>query len=116
MTATESPPDGARPTHLPDETALDGFLDSHDAALVEFYTEGCSMCASMEPVLGNVARATDVSVALVNPRDDPPLVDRFSVQSVPLLVLFVDGEPVARRAEGFVGTDETLSWLAEHTE
>jgi len=111
VTHSDSTTDHARPTHLDDEEALDAFVDAHDVALVEFYTAGCLMCQAMEPVLGNVARATGVAVGLVNPRDDPPLVERFTVQSVPLLVFFVSGEPVNRKAEGFVGADELVSWL-----
>lgn len=107
-------PDGtARPKHLTDAAELDAFVAAHDRALVEFYTDGCGVCASMEPVLGNVARATDAAVGLINPRDDPPLVDRFDVRSVPLLVLFKDGEPVARKAEGFVGGEELVAFVAE---
>ncbi|MFC5277641.1 thioredoxin family protein [Halorubrum rubrum] len=105
-----------RPISLADEAALDDFLADTDAALVEFYTEGCGICASMEPVLGNVSRTVDVDVALVNPRDDPPLVERFDVRSVPLFVLFVDGEPVARRAEGFIPGDDLAAWVEEHVE
>jgi thioredoxin 1 len=101
----------ARPTNLADESDLDAFVDDHDLAVVDFYTEGCTLCQSMEPVLSNVARATGAAVGLVNPRDDPPLIDRFQVQSVPLLVLFVDGEAVDRRAEGFVGADDLVSWI-----
>jgi thioredoxin 1 len=101
-----------RPVQLADEAELDAFVADHDRALAEFYTEGCTLCQSMEPVLGNVARATGVPVGLVNPRDDPPLIDRFRVQSVPLLVLFDDGEPVARKAEGFVGADELEAFVA----
>jgi thioredoxin-like negative regulator of GroEL len=100
-----------RPTPLADEDALDAFVSDADAALIEFYTDGCGICASMEPVLGNVARAVDVDVALINPRDDPPLVERFDVRSVPLFVLFVDGEPVARRAEGFIPGDDLADWV-----
>jgi thioredoxin-like negative regulator of GroEL len=44
----------------------------------------------MEPVLGNVARVTDATVALVNPRDDPALIDRFTIRSVPTLLLFAE--------------------------
>ncbi|WP_241662529.1 thioredoxin family protein [Halorubrum depositum] len=119
-TAADTEPDadeGARrPTSLADADALDAFVDDADAALVEFYTDGCGICASMEPVLGNVARALDVDVALINPRDDPPLVERFDVRSVPLFVLFVDGEPVARRAEGFIPGEELADWVREHAE
>ena len=104
-------PTDAGPTDLDDEPDLDAFVDAHEAAVVEFYTDGCAICQSMEPVLTNVARETEAAVGLVNPRDDPPLVDRFQVQSVPLFVVFVDGEPVDRRAEGFIGTEDLLSWV-----
>jgi thioredoxin 1 len=108
------PASDGRPVHLDDAADLDAFVDREGVALVEFYTEGCSLCAGMEPVLGNVARSTDAAVGLVNPRDDPPLIERFDVTSVPLLVLFVDGDPVDRRAEGFVAGDDLAAWLAEH--
>ncbi|MFD1569453.1 thioredoxin family protein [Halorubrum laminariae] len=115
-TADESPANERtrRPVSLADEDALDAFVADADAALVEFYTDGCGLCAAMEPVLGNVARAVDVDVALVNPRDDPPLIERFDVRSVPLFVLFVDSEPVARRAEGFVPGDDLTAWIDGH--
>lgn len=100
-----------RPTRLDDEATLDAFVSTNDNALVEFYTDGCGICASMEPVLGNVARELDAAVGIVNPRDDPPLVERFDVQSVPLFVVFVDGEPTARRAEGFIPGAELASWV-----
>ena len=100
-----------RPVFLDDESELDAFVADADAALVEFYTDGCGICASMEPVLGNLARELDVAVGLVNPRDDPPLVERFDVRSVPLFVAFVDGDPVARRADGFVSGDDLTEWV-----
>jgi thiol-disulfide isomerase/thioredoxin len=102
-----------RPTQLADADALDRFLDEADVALVEFYTEGCGICRSMEPVLGNVARELSLPTGLVNPRDDPPLVDRFDVRSVPLLLLFVDGDPVARREDGFVSGDDLTAWIGD---
>jgi thioredoxin-like negative regulator of GroEL len=106
--------DVRRPISLADEDALDAFVADADAAVIEFYTDGCGICASMEPVLGNVARELDLAVATVNPRDDPPLVERFDVRSVPLFVLFVDGEPVARRAEGFIPGDDLTAWITDH--
>lgn len=103
-----------RPVRLADGEALEAFVAEHDVALVEFYTNGCSMCQAMEPVLGNVARATDVAVGLVNPGDDIRLVERFDVRSVPTLVLFVDGEVVARKAEGFQGAAAVVEFLEAH--
>ena len=108
--------ESTKPTRLEDGTDLDAFLADHDVALVEFYTAGCSMCQAMEPVLGTVARATGVAVGMINPGDDIGLVDRFDISSVPTVVLFEDGDEIARRAEGFVGADEVVSMLEAETD
>ncbi|WP_254524659.1 thioredoxin family protein [Natrinema caseinilyticum] len=103
-----------KPTRLETGDGVDAFLETHDVALVEFYTSGCAMCQAMEPVLGNVARATDVAIGLVNPGDDIGLVDRFDVRSVPTLILFENGDEIARVADGFQGGDAITDFLAEH--
>lgn len=106
--------DTAKPTRLADSDELETFLERHEVALVEFYTNGCSKCQAMEPVLGNVARATDVPVGLLNPGDDIGLVERFDISSVPTLLLFADGEVIDRRAEGFVSADDVTEMLETH--
>ena len=107
----DGPTVGNKPVRLADEAELDRLVTDRDLVLVEFFTEGCGICASMEPVLGNVARATDATVALVNPRDDPPLVERFSIRSVPTFVLFAEGEQVGRISRGFVGTADLVAFV-----
>ncbi|WP_049923535.1 thioredoxin family protein [Halopiger djelfimassiliensis] len=104
----------ATPVRLADGDELDAFVDRHDVALVELYTRGCPKCQAMEPVLGNVARATDVPVGMVNPGDDLTLVDRFDIESVPALVLFRNGTAIAHSAEGFQGGDEVVAFLDTH--
>ena len=115
----------AKPVRLADGDELDAFVADRDLALVEFYTKGCTLCQAMEPVLGNVARAMaaerelsgtagDAGVGMVNPETDLALVDRFDVRSVPTLLLFRDGEVVARMAEGFRGASAVLDFLDEH--
>ncbi|ELZ12327.1 thioredoxin family protein [Natrinema thermotolerans] len=101
----------SKPRQLETGDDVDEFVASHDVALVEFYTSGCALCQAMEPVLGNVARATDVSIGMVNPGDDIGLVDRFDIRSVPTLILFEDGEEVARLADGFQGGDAVTDFL-----
>ncbi|WP_276300110.1 thioredoxin family protein [Halorussus lipolyticus] len=105
-----------KPVHLEDADDLDAFVADNDLALVDFYTEGCSLCQAIEPVVGNVARATDVAVALCNPRDDPPLIERFDVRSVPTLLLFEDGELVDKMADGFQGTDAVVEFVERRGE
>ncbi|MXR50798.1 conjugal transfer protein TraF [Halovenus sp. WSH3] len=108
--------DQHRPAQLADESELDEFVAGAETALVEFYTNGCGLCQSMEPVVGNVGRELGIDIGFVNPRDDPPLIERFDVRRVPLLVLFVDGEPVARRDDGFVPGEELAAWIREESE
>jgi thioredoxin 1 len=107
-----APPD--RPQPLADAADLTSFRESHAVALVEFYTDGCGICASMEPVISGLARDAGLAVGTINPRDDPDLVEAFDVRSVPLLVLFQDGAVVARRSDGFVGVDELRQWVESH--
>lgn len=108
MTDTTTRPRRIDATTLADEVA------SHDTLLVQFYTEGCTLCASMEPVLDNVVRETGVDTVLVNPRDAAGVVDRHRITSVPTLALFRDGEEVDRLADGFVPGDRLTAFLADH--
>lgn len=104
----------SKPSRLETGDDLDAFLERNDVAIVEFYTSGCALCQAMEPVLGNVARATDVAIGMVNPGNDIELVDRFDIRSVPTLILFEDGMEIARLAEGFQGGDAVTDFLDEH--
>ena len=106
---TDPTPD--TPARLDDGDDLDRFVAAHDLALVDLYTEGCSLCQAIEPVVGNVARATDAAVGLLNPRDDLELVETYDVRSVPTLLLFEDGELVDRMAEGFRGTEAVVEFV-----
>ena len=98
---------------IPIDTAADlqALVDEHPLVLLEFHTSGCTLCQSLEPVLGLVARAADVAVATCNPRTDLSLVDRFAIRSVPTLVLLADGEEVGRLADGFQGTEAILDFV-----
>lgn len=101
------------PTSLETKADLDAFIGDNEHALVEFYTDGCGICKQMEPVLGIVNRQIETPVGTINPRNDPTLIADYAIQSVPTLIVFVNGQPVARRAEGFIGADDILSWVKE---
>lgn len=102
-----------RPIPLDSKTELDDFVASHDRVLVEFYTDGCGICQSMEPVLSGVARSADVAVVTMNPRNDPPLVEEYDVRSVPKLLYFEDGDLVDTREDGFVPADDLVAFVGE---
>ena len=92
------------------KTDLDDLVASHDRLLVEFHTEGCGKCKAMAPVLDAVAGTTAVTVATMNPRNDPVLVDEYDVRSVPKLLLFVDGDLAATREDGVLSVDDATDF------
>jgi thioredoxin-like negative regulator of GroEL len=100
-----------RPHTLDSKAELDALIASEDRLLVEFHTDGCSMCDAMVPVLSAVAKTTDVSVATMNPRDDPVLVEEYDVCSVPKLLYFEDGELIETLEEGFVPVEDVRAFV-----
>ena len=105
-----------RPIEAADGEELDALVERHDLVLAEFYTKGCAVCQSIEPILTNVARVTDATVVTINPGDDLDLVDRFDIRGVPTLLLFEEGEEVARMASGFQETEAVVAFVEERGE
>jgi len=91
---------------------LDDLLADHERVLVMVRTAGCAVCKSMSPILDGIARSTEATVVEFNPREDLDAVADFTVRSVPTFLLFVNGELVDRRADGFVPSDELAAFTA----
>lgn len=104
-----------KPHRLDTGDELDALLAERDVVLVDFYTKGCTLCQSIEPVVGNVARATDATVAMLNPQTDLDLVEEYDIKSVPTLLLFEGGEVVGRMASGFEGTESVVEFVTQNS-
>ena len=104
-----------KPHRLDTGEELDALVADHDVVLVDFYTKGCTLCQSIEPIVGNVARATTATVAMLNPQTDLDLVEEYDIKSVPTLLLFEDGEVVGRMASGFEGTESIVEFVTSES-
>lgn len=117
-TTPSEPTDDGRPAEKPvqlnDVADYDELLATHDLVLLEFVTSGCGICASMEPVLGAVARSAPGIVATVNAGLVPDLAAEFGIQSVPTLIVLRDGEEVARLDDGFQQAETLVATLETH--
>jgi thioredoxin 1 len=104
-----------KPHRLDTGEELDELVAQRDVVLVDFYTKGCTLCQSIEPIVGNVARATTATVAMLNPQTDLDLVDEYEIKSVPTLLLFEDGDVAGRMANGFEGTESVVEFVTENS-
>ena len=84
-------------TDVTEQTFEDEVLKSDKGVLVDFWAEWCGPCHAVYPVLERIVaeRADDLTLVKVNIDQERGLADRFGVSSIPLVVLFRDGEPAA---------------------
>lgn len=67
--------------------------------LVDFWAPWCQPCALMSPVVAELAREFKgkLKVHTVNVDDEPDLTERYGIQSIPTILIFVDGSVVRQR-------------------
>ena len=64
--------------------------------LVDFWAEWCGPCKMIAPILTEIAgeKSGSLTVAKLNVDDHGDIASRFSVMSIPTMLLFKDGEVV----------------------
>ena len=80
--------------------------------LVDFWAPWCAPCRMMAPVLERTARerAPTLQVGKVNTDEQQELAGRFNIRSIPTLILFRDGQELARLS-GAVDGATLARWL-----
>jgi thioredoxin 2 len=80
--------------------------------LVDFWAQWCGPCHMMAPVLERAAqeRAATLQVAKINTDEQQELAGRFNIRSIPTLILFRNGQEIARQS-GAVDGGTLTRWL-----
>lgn len=87
-------------------------INSKLPVLVDFWAVWCGPCQMQGPVVEEVAKALEgkLKVAKLNVDEEGELAQRYSVMSIPTLILFRDGE-VAKKEVGFHSLEEIRAMM-----
>jgi thioredoxin 1 len=79
-------------------TFEDKVLKSDKPVLVDFWAEWCGPCHAVAPVLDKIVEEQqgELELVKVNIDNEQGLAQRYGVMSIPMMVLFKDGEPAAQ--------------------
>ena len=78
---------------------FDEALKSDKPVLVDFWAEWCAPCRMFGPIFEKAAEKLDITAvfAKVNVDESETLALKYSVMSIPTVILFKNGAEVARR-------------------
>jgi thioredoxin 1 len=87
-------------------------LKSDKPVLVDFWADWCGPCKMIAPALEEISEelAGQVTIAKMDIVENTAIAGQMGVQSIPLLVLFKDGKPVARKL-GAAPKGQLKNWL-----
>ena len=91
---------------------FDQVISRNNLILIDFWAEWCGPCKKMNPILEELSSETGLLIGKLNVDENLQKPDEFSVQSIPTMVLFKDGNPV-HTLVGAMPKHKLLKELAE---
>ena len=83
------------PTEATETTFEQEVLAGERRVIVDFWAEWCGPCHAVAPVLDRIADDHSLRIVKVNIDEEQGLAQRYGVASIPMMILFENGEPQA---------------------
>ena len=80
--------------------------------LVDFWAEWCGPCKNLAPILDEISNELKekVKIGKINIDDNQELAAKFSIRSIPTMILFKDGDSIDTKV-GLPPKKELLDWI-----
>jgi len=91
------------------ETNLEGVV------LVDFFATWCPPCKMLLPILEDISNSRKYKIVKINIDENPNIVNKFKIDTVPTLVVFKDGKPV-EKSIGYIDRNEVIELMDKHFE
>lgn len=90
-------------------------LDSSLPVIVDFWAVWCGFCTRLAPTLDELSEqyADKLKLVKINVDEEPELMNHYSVNVFPTLLLFDRGQELDR-AIGAIPREDLENWLAEN--
>ncbi|MTI44562.1 thioredoxin [Roseibium hamelinense] len=87
-------------------------LKSSEPVVVDFWAEWCGPCKMIAPALEEISEELDgqVKIAKLNIDENQDMAMKYGVRSIPMLILFKDGEPMATQV-GAAPKGKLADWI-----
>ena len=90
----------------------DEVVNSDTPVLIDFWAEWCGPCKEISSVLEEIAdeMKNKLKIVKINIDENPNIPNQYGIQSIPTLIIFKKGEPIATKVGGAIKS-ELLTWI-----